>query len=162
MMNFELTQEQRSMVNTVRELTQEVFKPNALKYMDGTFPWDNFRELAKIGVLGMAIPEEYGGLGLPVLDTALVLEEVSKGCYVTAMDLMGEVGTQARIIATYAPESIKRRLLPGVCSGDVILAVNDAKIARTAELQRVTETRRNWWKLTLGRGGQVITTALGG
>jgi len=29
-------------------------------------------------------------------------------------------------------------------------------------LQRLTETRRNWWKLTLGRGGQVITTALGG
>ena len=123
MMHFELTQEQRSMVNTVRELTQEVFKPNALKYMDGTFPWDNFRELAKIGVLGMAIPEEYGGLGLPVLDTALVLDEVSKGCYVTAMDLMGEVGTQARIIATYAPESIKRRLLPGVCTSEVILAI---------------------------------------
>ncbi len=123
MMHFELTAEQRSMVNTVRELTQEVFKPNALKYMDGTFPWDNLHELAKIGVLGMAIPEEYGGLGLPVLDTALVLEEVSKGCYVTAMDLMGEVGTQARIIATYAPESIKRRLLPGVCTAEVILAI---------------------------------------
>ena len=57
-MNFELTQEQRSMVNTVRELTQKKFKPNALKYMDGTFPWDNIRDLARIGVLGMAVPEE--------------------------------------------------------------------------------------------------------
>ena len=50
----------------------------------------------------------------------------------------------------------------GLQKGDVILAVNDAKIARTGELQRLTDTRRNWWKLTLGRGGQVITTALGG
>ncbi len=123
MVNFELTQEQRSMVNTVRELTQEVFKPNALKYMDGTYPWDNMHELAKIGVLGMAIPEEYGGLGLPVLDTALVIEEISKGCYVTAMDLMGEVGVQVRIISTYAPESMKRRILPKVCSGEYMLAV---------------------------------------
>ena len=122
-MNFELTQEQRSMVNTVRELTQKKFKPNALKYMDGTFPWDNIRDLARIGVLGMAVPEEYGGLGLPVLDTALVLEEISKGCYVTAMAVLGEVGVQARIISTYAPEHIRRAILPKVCSGEALLAV---------------------------------------
>lgn len=122
-MNFELTQEQRSMVSTVRSLTQEKFKPNALKYMDGTFPWDNMRDLAKIGVLGMAVPEEYGGLGLPVLDTALVLEEVAKGCYVTAMALMGELGVQTRVISTYAPEHMKREILPRVCSGEALLAV---------------------------------------
>jgi alkylation response protein AidB-like acyl-CoA dehydrogenase len=97
-MNFKLTDEQRSMVATVRALTQEKFKPNGLKYMDGTFPWDNIRDLAKIGVLGMAVPEEYGGLGLPVFDTALVLEEIAKGCYVTAMAVLGEVGVQTKII----------------------------------------------------------------
>ena len=83
-----------------------------MKYMDGTFPWENLHDLAKVGILGMAVPEEYGGLGLPVLDTALVLEEVAKGCYVTAMALMGEVGVQARVISTYAPEAIKQRILP--------------------------------------------------
>ncbi len=122
-MDFHLNEEQRSMVRTVRELTQEKFRPNALKYMDGTFPWDNIRDLAKIGVLGMAVPEEYGGLGLPVLDTALVLEEIAKGCYVTGMAVMGEVGVQCKILDNFAPESIKRRLLPGVCTADVILAV---------------------------------------
>ena len=122
-MDFRLTDEQRSVVNTVRELTQEKFKPNGLKYMDGTFPWENIRDLANIGVLGMAVPEEYGGLGLPVFDTALVLEEIAKGCYVTAMAVLGEVGVQTKIIDAYAPENIKRRLLPGVCTGEVILAV---------------------------------------
>ena len=62
-LNFELTQDQRAIIDTVRELTRDKFKPNALKYLDGTFPWDNMRDLAKIGVLGMAVPEEYGGLG---------------------------------------------------------------------------------------------------
>src|SRR3954463_1965080 len=122
-LNFELTQDQRAIIDTVRELTQDKFKPNAMKYMDGTFPWDNMRDLAKIGVLGMAVPEEYGGLGLPVFDTALVLEEIAKGCYVTAMAVMGEVGVQCKILDNFAPESIKRRLLPGVCTADVILAV---------------------------------------
>ena len=121
--NFELTHDQRAMVNTVRELSQDLLKPNWLKYMDGTFPWDNMRALAKIGVLGMAVPEEYGGLGLPVLDTAIVLEEIAKGCYVTAMAVMGEVGVQCKIIDNFAPKSIKERLLPGVCTADVILAV---------------------------------------
>ena len=118
-----LTSEQRAFVQSVRDLTQVEFKPRALELMDGTFPWDNMRKLAKIGVLGMAVPEEYGGLGLPVLDTALVLEEIAKGCYVTAMAVLGEVGVQARIISTYAPEHIKRRILPAVCTGECILAV---------------------------------------
>lgn len=122
-MNFELTAEQRSIVGTVRRLTQDNFKGRALKYMDGTFPWENMRELAAIGVLGMAVPEEYGGLGMSVLDTALVLEEIAKGCYVTAMAVMGEVGVQTKIIDAFAPENIKRRLLPGVCTGETILAV---------------------------------------
>jgi alkylation response protein AidB-like acyl-CoA dehydrogenase len=122
-MDFKLNDEQRGIVRTVRELTQDKFKPTALKYMDGTFPWENIRDLAKIGVLGMAVPEEYGGLGLPVLDTALVLEEIAKGCYVTAMAVLGEVGVQTKIIDAYAPEDIKGRLLPGVCTGEVILAV---------------------------------------
>jgi alkylation response protein AidB-like acyl-CoA dehydrogenase len=122
-LNFELTHDQRAMVNTVRELSQDLLKPNWPKYMDGTFPWDNMRALAKIGVLGMAVPEEYGGLGLPVLDTALVIEEIAKGCYVTAMAVMGEVGVQCKILDNFAPKSIKERLLPGVCTADVILAV---------------------------------------
>ena len=122
-MDFQLSAQQRAMVHTVRALTQEKIKPRAPKYMDGTFPWESLKELAEIGVLGMAVPQEYGGLGLPVLDTALVLEEVAKGCYPTAMALMGEVGVQVRIISAYAPERIKQRILPGVRTGEYMLAV---------------------------------------
>jgi len=120
---FELTEQQRQIVGTVRDLTQGGFIARGLKWMDGSFPWENMRELADVGVLGMAVPEEYGGLGLPVFDTALVLEEIGKGCYVTAMAVLGEVGVQARVIATYAPETIKQRILPGVVTGENILAV---------------------------------------
>lgn len=122
-MKIALTAEQRQMIATVRELTQERFVPRGQTWMDGTFPWENLRELAEVGVLGMAVPEEYGGLGLPVIDTALVLEEIAKGCYVTAMAVLGEVGVQTRIIAAYAPDEIRARILPGVVSGEHILAI---------------------------------------
>jgi alkylation response protein AidB-like acyl-CoA dehydrogenase len=120
---LQLSSEQRALVGTVRELARDRFRNRAMKYLDGTFPWENLRELAEIGVLGMSIPEEYGGSNLSVFDTALVLEEVSKVCYATSMALMGEVGVQVRVISTYAPEHMKREILPKVCSGDAMLAV---------------------------------------
>src|SRR3954468_10213496 len=122
-MDFQLTEQQRRMVAAVRELAQGEFKASAQNYMDGTFPWANMKKLAEIGVLGMSVPEEYGGLGLPVFDTALVLEEIAKTCYGAAMPRLGEVGVQPRIIATYAPEAIKQRILPAVCSGECLLAI---------------------------------------
>jgi alkylation response protein AidB-like acyl-CoA dehydrogenase len=120
---FKLSDEQKQIVGTVRELTQGEFKQRGLAYMNGAFPWDNIRRLADIGVLGMAVPQAYGGSEFAVFDTALVLEEIAKGCYVTAMAVLGEVGVQTRIIATYAPEPVKQRLLPAVCKGECILAI---------------------------------------
>src|SRR5262245_42381133 len=122
-MDFQLTGQQRRMVAAVRELAQGEFKASAQRYMDGTFPWENMKKLAEIGVLGMSVPEDYGGLGLPVFDTALVLEEIAKTCYVTAMATLGEAGVQTRVIATYAPDAIRARILPKVVSGDCILAI---------------------------------------
>jgi alkylation response protein AidB-like acyl-CoA dehydrogenase len=118
-----LSDEQRRFVTTVRALAQSEFRERAPQYMNGAFPWENMRRLAELGVLGMAVPEEYGGLGLPVFDTALVLEEIAKVCYPTAMAVLGEVGVQTRIIATYAPEAIRRRILPAVASGAALLAI---------------------------------------
>jgi len=119
-----LTDEQRALIGAVRELARgKDFRGNSIKFMDGTYPADNLKELAKIGVLGMSIPEEYGGSNLPVFDTVLVLEEIAKSCYPTAMGVMSSLGTQTRVIATYAPENMKRDILPKVASGEVALAV---------------------------------------
>ena len=122
-MNFDLSPEQREMVATVRAVAQERIKPRAMQYLDGTFPWENLKDLAEIGVTGMAVPEEYGGMDLPVLDTVLVVEEVAKVCYTTAMSLMPQLGVQTRILSQYAPEHIKRRIFEGVVEGKFVLSV---------------------------------------
>lgn len=122
-MEFRLTDEQRALIAPVRELAQTKFRERALRWMDGTFPWENIRELATLGVLGMTVPEEYGGLGLPVFETALILEEIAKVCYPTAMAVLGEAGVQTRVIARYAPDSIRQRILPQVVSGECILSI---------------------------------------
>jgi alkylation response protein AidB-like acyl-CoA dehydrogenase len=122
-MEFKIGTEQREMIAAVRELAQSEFKQDAPKWMDGTFPWPNIKKLAALGVLGMSVPEEYGGLGLSILDSALILEEIAKVDYVTAMAVLGEAGVQTRVISHYAPKAIKERILPRVISGDCILAI---------------------------------------
>jgi len=121
---LKLTEEQRALIGAVRELARDKdWRTNSIKYLDGTYPWDNLNDLARIGVLGMSIPEEYGGTDLPVFETALVIEEVAKNCYATAMALMGMLGVQVRVISNFAPESLKREILPKVVAGEVHLAV---------------------------------------
>jgi len=122
-MDFRISEEQRALVDAVRRVCQKEFKARAIKYLDGTWPAENMKTLAGIGVLGMAVPQEYGGSSLGILDTVLVLEEIGKVCYVTAMAALGELGVQTRVIATYAPESIKRRILPRVAAGEAFLAI---------------------------------------
>jgi len=116
-MEVRISNQQRDMLNSVRALAQTEFKPKARRWMDG------MRQLAALGVLGMSVPEEYGGLGLTILDTVLILEEIAKCCYVTAMAVLGEAGVQTRVIAQYAPAAIKQRILPKVASGECILAI---------------------------------------
>ncbi len=122
-MKLRITDQQRDLREAVRALAQDRFRARATRFMDGTFPWENIRELAELGVLGMSVPEEYGGLGLSIMDTVLILEEIAKVCYPTAMAVLGEAGVQTRVIARYAPPAIRERILPRVVSGACILAV---------------------------------------
>jgi len=122
-MDFKITDEQRAFVDTVRKACQNEFAPRAAGHLDGAWPAENMSRLAELGVLGMAVPQEYGGSGLGILDTVLVLEEIGKVCYVTAMAALGELGVQTRIISAYAPENIKRRILPRVAAGKAMLAI---------------------------------------
>ncbi len=122
-LTFRLTDTQRDMVMSVRRLAQQRFKDRWQQWQDGTFPWENMHDLAEIGVLSMSVPKAYGGLELSVLDAALVLEEIAKVCYVTAMATLGEVGTQTRMIAHFAPENIKQDILPRVAAGSAVLSI---------------------------------------
>jgi len=123
MLQFELTEDQRMMLDTVKRVRKDVIEPNAKRWLDGEFPYENMDALAEIGILGMAVPEEYGGIGASVLDTVLVLEEIAKGCYVTAMAVLGEVGTQCRILSHYGSDELREKYLPKLLKGKCILAI---------------------------------------
>jgi hypothetical protein len=78
-MNFGLTEEQRMARDTVREFARNEIAPVAREFDEAEkFPHTQIKGLAELGLLGMIIPEEYGGAGFDSVSYALALEEISK------------------------------------------------------------------------------------
>ncbi|MQA94110.1 MAG: acyl-CoA dehydrogenase [Streptosporangiales bacterium] len=121
---FALDEVQSDLRALAREISEREFRDRALGWeRTGEFPWRNIKILAEHGLLGVALPEEYGGGGGTWLHAALVLEEVGRCCYTTAMAALGEVGVQTQAILKYGTEEQRRAYLPAVSAGELICAV---------------------------------------
>jgi hypothetical protein len=80
-MDFGLTSEQQQMFDTVRAFAIEHLAPHALEWdRAATLPRATLREIAKLGMGGVCVPEEYGGAGLTRVDSVLMFEALSYGC----------------------------------------------------------------------------------
>ncbi|TFH25423.1 MAG: acyl-CoA dehydrogenase [Myxococcales bacterium] len=81
MLGFSLTEEQKQLKNTAREFARNEIIPVAAKFDEAEeFPAELMRKAWEVGLLNFEVPAEYGGLGLGVLDTILILEEINYGC----------------------------------------------------------------------------------
>ncbi len=81
MLGFTLTEEQEQLKKTARDFTRNEIMPVAAKYDETEeFPAEIMRKAWEVGLMNFEVPQEYGGLGLGVLDTILVLEEINYGC----------------------------------------------------------------------------------
>jgi alkylation response protein AidB-like acyl-CoA dehydrogenase len=121
---YGLSDSERDLARRVRELAEASFAPRALDWeRTGSFPADNIRLLAEAGILGTAVPVEYGGKGGSWLDSAIVLEEIARTCYITAMATLGELGVQSRAIAAFAGGALRDRLLPRIARGEIVCSI---------------------------------------
>jgi len=118
-MNFELTSEQELLRDAARKLAQEKFKDRAAHWDENEeFPEENKELLTKLGYSGLSMDEQYGGSGLGLVDTYLVVEEIAKVDLGTAL-IVHDQNVSPRIIANYASEELKSRLIPKFISGEV-------------------------------------------
>ncbi|HEY5121055.1 MAG TPA: acyl-CoA dehydrogenase family protein [Acidimicrobiales bacterium] len=117
-MDFELNEELSGLQAVVRRLAQDKIKPRAREIdLSGDYPQDIFEEFAKADLLGLCIPEEYGGSGAGILGLTLAIEEVTKYSNVLGlMLLLTRLPTGPVMIA--GTEEQKRRYLPGIASGE--------------------------------------------
>lgn len=116
-MDFELSDELRDLQLTVRRLAQEKIRPRAREIdTTGTYPQDIFDEFKKADLLGLCIPEEYGGSGAGIMGLTLTIEEVTKYSNVLGlMLLLTRLPTGPIMIA--GTEEQKQKYLPGIADG---------------------------------------------
>ncbi|MGQ9852668.1 MAG: acyl-CoA dehydrogenase family protein, partial [Candidatus Oleimicrobiaceae bacterium] len=115
-MDFALSADQRLVQEMVREFAQKELKPMAAT-IDQTqqFPWDNLTKMAKLGLLGMIVPEEYGGGGMDFVSLAVAIEEISRVCASTGVITAVNNSLVAYPILTFGNEEQKRAYLPLLC-----------------------------------------------
>lgn len=135
------------------------------------FPYEQIEKLFDLGLMGMMVPEGYGGSSTGSVSFALALSEISRGCPSTAVT-MGVSNMVGEIIARFGNEEQRRKYLPGLCSGDIGLgafaltepeAGSDAQGMRTTAIREGSTFRMNGSKVFITNGeyaGAVVVIAL--
>lgn len=118
-MNFEFTDEQKMIQKTIREFAEEEVAKGALERdRTGTFPKEIFEKLAKLGVMGLPFPEEYGGAGADTISFAIVVEELSRACASTGITYSAHISLGGAPIHMFGTKEQKEKYLTQICTGE--------------------------------------------
>jgi butyryl-CoA dehydrogenase len=117
-MNFDLTDEQRLWKKSVHDFVEKEVRPQAREVDEKSeFNWTAARKGAALGLLGLNIPEEYGGAGMDSVSATIAIEELGWGCGSTALALAAHNGLGTAPLVNYGNEQLKKKWLPLVTSG---------------------------------------------
>ncbi len=118
-MNFDLTDEQREFRNVVHQFMEKEVKPMA-RHTDETseFNWTATRKMAKLGLLGPEVPEEYGGAGMDTVSATISTEELAWACGSTSLAISAHNNLGLGPILQFGTEEQKQRWLPAGVSGE--------------------------------------------
>jgi alkylation response protein AidB-like acyl-CoA dehydrogenase len=117
-MNFELNDEQRKIRDTVRKFAQEKVKPLAQHTDEAAeFPAAIFREMGELGLLGLPVPEEYGGVGADTISYSIAVEELSAACGSTGLSYAAHTSLACMPLLWFGNEAQKARYLTHIASG---------------------------------------------
>ncbi|MEM8817176.1 MAG: acyl-CoA dehydrogenase family protein [Pseudomonadota bacterium] len=124
-MDFQLTPEQLELKDTVRRYAREKLPPIAEHIETSGEPPSHelIREFADMGFLGVNIPEEFGGLGLGNLEALIVIEEVAKISAAVAFPIFESCVGPVRAIERFGSDELRAKIVPAVCSGDLVVAI---------------------------------------
>ena len=121
---FQLDPELESFREDARKMAERAFAAKAAYWdEEEIYPTENLKLLAELGYLGLVIPEEYGGSGAPIIQGTILLEEIARVCFNTALVAQVGINGPSRAITILANEEQKKRWLPGCVSGENIFGI---------------------------------------
>jgi short-chain 2-methylacyl-CoA dehydrogenase len=168
-MNFDLSDEHQLIRRTVREFAEEKVAPVAAELdRDHRFPYELVAEMAELGLMGMPIPEEYGGGGTDTLSYAIAVEELTRIDSSVAITMAAHTSLGTMPILNYGSEEQKREWLPDLASGKKLAAFgltepgagSDAGASRTRAELRDGEWVVNGSKIFITNAGTDISACV--
>ena len=118
-MDLHLSREQLMLQKMYREFAENEVKPLAQEVdEEERFPEETVKKMAKLGMLGIYFPKEYGGAGADVLSYAMAVEEMAKVCGTTSVIISAHTSLCCAPIFENGTEEQKRKYLPKLCSGE--------------------------------------------
>jgi butyryl-CoA dehydrogenase len=141
-MNFELTDAQRLLRDMVREFAEKEIQPRAAE-IDQTdeFPWDLWRRMADLGILGMTLPPEYGGSGMDTVCWAIAQEEMARASVVVA-DIQLLSTLMQNMILKNGTDAQKQKYLPAMGSGEKICVIAQTEPGAGSDVAGIQTTAR--------------------
>ena len=117
-MDFELTDEQKMWRESVHDFAQKEVQPRAKETDEqARFNWEAVHKMGPLGLLGLNVPEEYGGAGVDATSAAIAIEELGWACGSTALAIAAHNGLACATLALFGSDAIKSRWLPRLASG---------------------------------------------
>lgn len=117
-MDFELSAEQRMFRDTIRDFVAKEVKPVAHEWEHaGRYPTEIVETMKRLGLFGLTVPSEYGGLGVDMVSFAIVFEEISRG-WMGIAGILGSHSLACWIIARFGTDEQKQRYLPELATGE--------------------------------------------
>jgi alkylation response protein AidB-like acyl-CoA dehydrogenase len=137
--------------DVARRFAEEVIRPKAEALdRDETFPREIYEQMGELGLFGITVPSESGGVGLDALAYAIVMEELSRG-YASVADQCGVIELIGALLIRFGSPAQQQRWLPGVLSGKTIVAycISEAEAGSDVSGVKTTATRTGeGWSLT--------------
>jgi alkylation response protein AidB-like acyl-CoA dehydrogenase len=140
--DFELSPEQRLFRSTLRDFVNERIRPVAQEWeASGRYPDEIAATMAEMGLFGLTVPEEYGGMAADMVSLALVFEEISRG-WMGVAGILGSHTLSCWMIASYGTDEQKAAYLPGLATGERRTGIALTEPGAGSDLQGIATTAR--------------------
>lgn len=118
---FDLSEGQQMMADMIRDFGDKHIRPNIMKWDESQeFPVDLFHEMGKLGLMGVLVPQEYGGAGLSYKEYVTVVSEVARICGSIGLSVAAHNSLCTNHILQFGTEEQKQKYLPKLASGEWI------------------------------------------
>ncbi|WP_044749321.1 acyl-CoA dehydrogenase [Bacillus alveayuensis] len=164
-MNLRFTEEQEMMRKMVKEFAENEIAPFVERMEKGEFPREILKKMAELGLMGITVPEQYGGAGMDFTSYIIAIHEISKVSATVGVILSVHTSVGTNPILYFGTEEQKRKYVPKLASGEYLGAFcltepgagSDAKSLKTKAVRQGDYYILNGSKVFITNGGEADT-----